>query len=304
MITTHKQGALTWVDVENPTIEDVKTLVDKYHVHSIIGEEMLVPTLRAKVDYYPGHMYLILHFPTLSQGKKEGHTKEIDFIIGKDFLITAHYEHIPALFSFVRSFETCSILERGCGFDHAGALFFYMVRELYKDVESGIDSIARKMKDVEENVFRGREGQMVTHISSIGREILHFKEATRFHKEVLESYAVAGKKMFGIEYESYAESLLGDYYKVWNIIENQKDLLGELRDTNDSLLSFKSNDVMKTLTVVAFIVLPMTLVSQIFSMGVGRLPLSDNPYAFYIILLFMILIGVLSYAYFRFKKWL
>ena len=145
---------------------------------------------------------------------------------------------------------------------------------------------------------------MVFKLSEINRNILFFKEALNLHLEVLTSFENAGKKFFGEEFDYYLRDITGEFYKVQNTTQNIKDFLEELRRTNDSLLSTKQGEIMKTFTIIAFIFLPLSFIATIFTMRLSPMPLENSPYGFYQAILVMAAIGTLTFALFKWKKWL
>lgn len=305
MISRYTYKNLVWVDVQSPTQEEVRALMEEFNIHPLAADELLTPTLRPKVDLYNDFIYLILHFPTISHLHDGGHDQEIDFIVGKNFLITTHYDLIDPLHEFSKTFEVNSILEKSNIGDHAGFLLFYILKGLYKMLDSELDHINHDFGDIQSKIFAGKERDMVNSISRLNRDLLNFKQAIRPHKEVLESFEIAGRKFFGEEFSYYLHTITGEFYKVSSILDGHRETLLELRDTNDSLLTTKTNDIMKTLTVTAFIILPLTFIGQIFGMSIINIPLVNDPNAFWIILGAMGIVGVCLFSYFRFfKKWM
>ncbi|MEK7558542.1 MAG: magnesium transporter CorA family protein [Patescibacteria group bacterium] len=304
MLTTYKHKKLTWVDLENPTNEEVTRLMKEYKIHSLVAAELLSPTVRPKVDLYSNFIYLILHFPTISHSHKGETEQEIDFIIGKEFLITVHYDTVDPLREFSKMFEVNSILDKSNMGEHAGYLFFHIMREMYKNLSDELGDITGLLKNIEEKIFKGREGEMVKEISSTNKLLLDFRESIRFHKEVLESFEVAGKSFFEDKFHYYLRALIGEYYKVFNLLENQKEMLVDLRETNDSLLSTKTNETMKVLTIMAFIVLPMSFIVQIFGISSAYLPFVNSPLGLWKIIAIISVVGILVFASFKYKKWL
>ena len=304
MISRYIYKDLVWVDVQSPTQEEVRALMEEFSIHPLAADELLTPTLRSKVDFYPNFIYLILHFPTISHKHDGGHDQEIDFIVGKNFLITTHYDLIDPLHEFSKVFEVNSILEKSNIGNHAGFILFYIMRELYKMLDQELDHINHDFGDIEAKIFSGKERDMVNAISHLNRDLLNFKQILRPHKEVLESFEIAGTKFFGEDFSYYLHTIIGEYYKISNILDGHRETLLELRDTNDSLLTTKTNDIMKTLTVTAFIILPLTFIGQVFGMSV-TIPFVDNTNAFWLILATMVVIGVCLFSYFKFfKKWM
>jgi len=290
MINKYKFRKLTWIDVESPTPEEIRKLVDEHGIAPLVAEELLVPNMKPKVDVYPNHLYLILRFPSLKKndGIDPEDSQEIDFVIGKNFIITAHYDHI----------------ERSPIGDHAGFIFYYMIKNIYHHLLEDLEYARSTLLSAEKKVFHGEEKQMVFKLSEINRDILFFKEALNLHLEVLTSFENAGKKFFGEEFDYYLRDIIGEFYKVQNATQNIKDFLEELRRTNDSLLSTKQNEVMKTFTIIAFIFLPLSFIASIFSMRLSYTPLQDSPNGFYQVISIMAAVGILTFALFKWKKWL
>ncbi len=305
MISRYNYKDLVWIDVQSPSQDEVRSLMEEFSIHPLVADELLGPTLRPKVDLYPEFIYLILHFPTISHKHDGGEDQEIDFIIGKKFIITAHYDQVDQLHEFAKVFEVNSILDKSNIGYHAGFILFYILKDLYKMLDGELDHINHDFNEIQSKIFAGKERDMVNSISHINRDLLNFKQILRPHKEVLESFEVAGTKFFGEEFSYYLRTIVGEFYKLSSILDGHRETILDLRDTNDSLLTTKTNDIMKTLTVTAFIILPLTFIGQIFGMSIPNIPLMDNPNAFWIIVGTMGVVGACLFSYFKFfKKWM
>jgi magnesium transporter len=305
MISRYTHKDLVWVDVQSPTPEEVRALMDEFDIHPLVAEELLVPTLRPKVDLYQNFIYLILHFPTISHKHEGANDQEIDFIVGKKFLITTHDNLIDPLHEFSKIFEVNSILEKTNIGEHSGFVLFYLLKEFYKMLDNELDHIDHDFDHIQRRIFAGKEREMVNDISRLNRDLLNFKQIIRPHKEVLESFELAGTKFFGQDFSYYLHTITGEFYKISAILDGHRETLLELRDTNDSLLTTKTNDIMKTLTVTAFIILPLTFIEQLFGMGVAGTPFKDDVNAFWAITAAMGITGIFLFAYFKFfKKWM
>lgn len=297
---------MIWVDTESPTPEEVRGLMEEFDIHPLVAEELLTPTLRPKVDLYPNFIYLILHFPTISHKHEGAKDQEIDFIVGKKFLITTHNGLVDPLHEFSKIFEVNSILEKTKNMgNHAGFILFNILREFYKMLDNDLDHIDHDFNHIQSRIFAGKEREMVNDISHLNRDLLNFKQIVRPHKEVLESFELAGTKFFGEDFSYYLHTITGEFYKISAILDGHRETLLELRDTNDSLLTTKTNDIMKTLTVTAFIILPLTFIVSLFGMNIPNIPIVNDPAGFWIILGIMSVVGACLYSYFKFvKKWM
>ncbi|GMQ95218.1 MAG: magnesium/cobalt transporter CorA [Patescibacteria group bacterium] len=304
MISKYTYKHLAWIDLESPTKQEIRSIMKEYNVHPLVADELLNPTLRPKVDLYDNLIYLILHFPTVSH-KHDGYAgQEVDFIIGKNFLITTHYDLIDPLHEFSKVFEVNSILDKSNMADHAGFLFFYLMRELYGNLTDELDNTRYTLEKIKLKIFSGREVKMVKVISNTSRNLLNFKQAMQPHKEVLESFERAGEKFFPKEFSYYLSAMSGEYYKIYNRMESLKEALTELRETNDSLLTTKTNEIMKVLTIAASLMLPSALVASIFGMNTQAMPFIGSGSDFWIIVGIMASGTLLMFLYFKYKKWI
>ncbi len=304
MISKYAYKKLTWIDLESPTKEEVLSLMQEYAIPELVGEELITPTLRSKVDVYGNLIYLILHFPIHPKNRKKngGAEQEIDFVIGQNFIITTHYERIDPLHEFSKMFNVNSVLDRSMMGEHAGFLFYYIIRELYKYSLTQLEEVNESLRDIEKNIFEGREGEMVETISNVNRTLLDFKQAIRFHAETLKSFETAGGQFFGTQFSYYLGAMTGEYNKIQNMLDGHKEILNDLRNTNDSLLSSKTNDTMKKLTIMNFIILPLALLTGVFGMNMNFVFIKTTT-DFTVVVGAMLLIAVLMFLYFKEKRW-
>lgn len=296
-----------WVDLENPTSTEVRQLIEEFDIAPIVANELISPSIRSHVDVHPKFLYLILHFPcSYSPNADETETKktqEIDFIIGKNFIITTHYDSIDALHDFSKMFEVQSILDKSDLANHGGFVFYYMAKHFYRNMIHKIELVQDLIAETETKIFHGEERRMVTEISRLNRVLLTFKEAISSHEEVLKSFEIAGQKFFEEEFKYHLHAILGEYNKVSKKIENTKEYLHELRQTNDSLLSTKQNEIMKNLTLMSFIFFPLALLAGIFGMNANYMPIIGTTHDFWKIILIMSVLSVAMFGLFKQKKW-
>lgn len=305
MISTYTYKKLTWVDVSNPTREEMIRLSETYNLPELVGEEIMADTIRSKVDVYDKLLYLVLHFPRIHETKKTElpPEQEIDFIIGRDFLITVHYELVEPLERFSKSFTLDSVFDKTELGNHAGFLFFHVIKEFYRDTISELDEINMSLKKIEHSIFAGKEKQMVQSILSVNRKLLDFRQALRFHGETLSSFEKAGRVFFGHDFEYHLAAIIGEHNKAKTIIDGHKEILADLTHTNDSLLAYKTNETIRTLTIITFLVSPVTVISSIFMMNT-EMVMIENYAEFYFVLGAMFLTSIVIFIYFKSKKWL
>ena len=304
MVNKFKYKKLTWIDLESPTEMELRKVMEEYKINTPIAEELRAPTEKPKVDLYKNVIYLILHFPAFKHSHISQSNQEVDFIIGKNFLITVHYDPIDPIHKFSKEFEVNAILNKGNLGTHAGHIFAQLITKLYGSLEHELEFIASNLDIVEDKIFGGKEKEVVRDISQISRDLLNFRQATSSHGDVLDSFELAGKSFFGKDFEHQLRAIVGEYYKIHRLIENHRESLMELRDTNNSLLNTKQNEVMKVLTIMAFVTFPLSLLASIFGMNTDYLPIVGRNGDFWIIMGMMAVLTTTFFAVFKYKKWL
>ncbi len=302
MLSTYKYQGVTWVDLEAPTEDELMHVLEEYNVPEGLLHDLMTETLLSRVDTYKEMLYLVLHFPRVHNEKKMPDL-EIDFIVGKNFLITVHYEFSNAIHDFAKRLEVDVMLARKIPGTHAGHLFHSLIIESYHQASSKLNDLYQMMEHVKDQIFDGHEDKMVTELSLINRKILDFRQAIRFHSGILDSYEKESFKLFGEEYSYYVRSIRSEYHKIIGVLEGHRDLLIDLRETNDSLLSAKTNKTMRILTIMSFTTFPLTLIATLVAM-ITDVHIISTFAQFAYISSALLLIGVLILLHFKNRKWL
>ena len=300
MIRRYQYDHITWVDIILPDAAEARAIMQEFSIDAAVAEEIIAPSPKPRIDLYPTFLYLILHFPAIRHSHSRDSAQEVDFIVSKNVLITVRYDTIDAIDEFAKEFEVNTILKKSAIGEHAGFLFYLLVSKLYRALLRELENMESALNAIEGRIFGGDERAMVEELSLASREIIDFRRAVSYHDEILETLRAAGVLFFGKQFAYYLRSIKGEYRRVWDALEGKREYLQELRDTNDSILSAKQNEVMKTFTILAFVTFPLALIAEIF----GFSPLATHPYAFYYIA-GVILIGIVIMTfYFKHKRWL
>jgi magnesium transporter len=307
MINTYKKGDETWVDIDHGTPEEIHELMDKYSIHPFVAKELTSVTPRPRIEFHDEYIYCILHFPAWKHThSKDDINQEVDFIIGKETLITARYDTIDSLHKFSKELEVDEILDKSGDKrkNQSHKIFTGLLRSLYSGLFEELAYIEDTSKNITSQIFHGKEKQMVISISEVTRTLLDFKRVIDLHHEILLGLSNKGKEVFGESFGAEMELIIIDYLKINTSIRSSLEMLRELRDTNNSMLTTKQNEIVKQLTVLGFVILPLNLIAWIFAMRVEGLPFLNNPNGFLIVLTIMIASASIALAYAKHKKWL
>ena len=263
MIETHTLNGETWIDIDHGTPEEIHSLMDKYNIHPFVAKELTAATPKARVEFHDEYMYCILHFPAWKHTHTE-QNQEVDFIIGRDTLITARYDTIDALHKLGKDLEVHEVLDKSETIEkHTHIIFMKMLRELYSSVFEELESIEDTIQDITGKIFKEKEREMVVSISEITRTLLDFKRVTDLHHEILEALKHRGQEIFGDRFAHEMEVIILDYLKINTTIKSNLEMLRELRETDDSLLSAKQNETIKRFTIIGSILIVLGIIVTI-----------------------------------------
>ena len=291
-----------WISIVHPTAEEMESLHKNFpQIHPLVLEELQTPTIRPRAENYDDHIYAVLHFPSFSQKQNKTIPHEIDFILTKDTLITVGYEENQLLENIIKSMGEDPDLRDQYGKTPVH-LIYYVLREFFAFALKELDQIQGKIDEIEEEVFAGREKEILEDISILKRNILDFRRAIKPQQNILESLVFQGTQLFGEKTKPFLIDLLGEYFKVWNMLENHKETLDALYETNSSLLMAKTNETMRAFTVIAFISFIPTAIANIYGMNILHIPLSERPYAFWEIMGLMALVTGIVYLALKWRK--
>ena len=307
MINHYASKGLVWLDASNPTTDEIAGLVKRYSLHPLVGEELKSSSSLAKIDFYEDYILVVLTLPARIRNDSNTYEivdREIDFVIGKNFLITSRFETIEPLEYFAKVFEANSILGKEEKMDHGGHLFYHMVKRIYSSMCEDLENIKDSLISAETRIFAGDERKMVEVLSNLSRELIDFKQTARVHQDIWEDMVSHDElSIFGKDFILYVRDIRDEFNRIRELITNARELLTDLRETNDSLLNTRQNQIIKVLTLVSFVFQPLTFIAALFTIPAIGVPLVTHGLGWYGIIIIMVLISVLTWRYFKKQKW-
>jgi len=303
MIKKQNYKAVTWIDSDSPTKEEARDIMEEYGLSPEVAQDILLPTFKDKISVYKDYVYLVLHFPAFKDTHNKSHRQEIDFVIGQNFIITNHYESIDAMEKYAKIFEVNSILDKNEAEVGPGEVFLAMLKTIYQSMSDELDSINYLLREAEKKIFAGKEKEMVFELSRVGREIINFNHIISPHGDILETLNENADVLSSKTFALSLNEVMNEYYKISKILENIIEVMRELRETNNSLLSTKQNEIMKTLTVFTFFALPFSIITGFFQMNTRYTPFVNSDNGWFFIIGVEILVMVIVFIIAKQKKW-
>jgi magnesium transporter len=296
-------GGLSWIHLESVDSGVVGELAERFEWHPLDREDVLSRRQRPKVDDYPDYLFAVLHFPRYDKAIQRLNAAELDIFLGPDYLVTIpNVELLPVTRLFRRceqdeEFRT-QLFAKG-----SGRLLYEVLDDLFDYCFPILDKIGYKLDTLEDDVFEGRSEDIVRDISNAKQEIISYRKIIKPERSTLRLLERHVERFLPEELELYFDDIVDAAERIWDTLDNYKEVVEGLEDTNESVISHRQNNVLRILTVVSVILLPLTLISGIFGMNV-HFPGFDTVWAFWTIAGVMLATAVGLIAFFRYKRWL
>ncbi|MBK5115758.1 MAG: magnesium transporter CorA family protein [Thermoleophilia bacterium] len=297
---------LRWVNIESPTPLEWSWLQEHFDFHALDLEDVLSRNQRPKIDEYPDYLFIVLHFPVYDSEVGRLNVGELDIFVGPDFVVTIPNKALPPveyLFERCRQEEELrdKLFNRGSGY-----LLYRIVDDSFDYCFPMLRKIGNKLDVVEDDIFvEGRSHEVVRDISEVKQEIINFRKVIRPQRPVLRDLENVKQRFLApeMDLEIYFDDIVDAHERIWDMLENYKEMVEALEDTNESVLNHRVNEILRVLTSISVIVLPLTLIASIWGMNVG-VPGEGDSGDFFVVIALMVVILVGMLTYFRKRDWL
>lgn len=296
---------LTWVNVVSPDVGTAQELALRFGWHPLDVEDLVSKRQRPKVDDYvdDGYLFAVLHFPVFDQAVQRLNAAEIDIFIGHDYVVTVpNRELLPVTRLFARCDDDERLREqlfaRG-----SGRLLYEILDDLFDYCFPILDKIAHKLDVIEDEMFEGRSYEVVRDLSNVKQEIISYRKIIKPERSTLRVLERRVESFLPEELEMYFDDIVDSAERIWDLLDNYKEVVEGLESTNESVISHRQNDVLRLLTVISVTILPLTLVTGLFGMNV-LFPGEGTHEAFWVIVVALLGIAAATLGFFRWKRWL
>src|SRR5438094_7102038 len=298
-------AGLTWIHLNAPDSFHAGVLAGRFGWHPLDVEDVLSKRQRPKIDEYAdeGYLFVVLHFPVYDKTIQRLNAGELVAFIGQDYLVT-----LPAveLLPVTRLFRRCEedadlraqLFSKGSGY-----LLYHVLDDLFDYCFPILDKIGHKLDSLEDALFEERAEDVVRDISNVKQEIISYRKIIKPERSTLRLLERRMERFLPEELELYFDDIVDASERIWDLLDNYKEVVEALEDTNESVISHRQNRILLILTLVSVILLPLTLITGLFGMNV-RFPGFETQTAFWAICGAMLAIAGGLIAFVRYKRWL
>jgi magnesium transporter len=296
-------GGLTWVHLDAPRPDEAYALAERFGWHPLDLEDVLSKRQRPKIDEYPEYLFAVLHFPIYDKTIGRLNAAELDLFLGPDYLVTLpSVELLPIAALFRRCQEDEALRESLFG-KGSGYLLYHVLDDLFDYCFPILDKIGHKLDSLEDDIFEGRSEEVVRDISNAKQEIISYRKIIKPERSTLRVLERHVERFLPEELDLYFDDLVDAAERIWDLLDNYKEVVEALEATNESAISHRQNAVLRLLTIISVTMLPLTLLTGLFGMNVD-FPGWGTREAFWAILGALVVTLVVTLSFFRFKRWL
>ncbi|SFC85358.1 magnesium transporter CorA family protein [Clostridium uliginosum] len=274
---------LKWIDIIRPTNKEIQMLKDMYEFHDLLLEDCMTEHQRSKVDSYEDYSFIVIHLPRYRKELFRIDSEEIDIFIGHDYLVTLHEGELKPLVELAKKCQSKEELRSEYMEQGSALLLYEIIKTLFDYCFPMLDKIGNIVNEINRKVFANRSKSMLETISRTKMQIINYRSVIKPLRPVIITLEKAIKKYLPKDMDIYFDDITDKIEKIWDMLENYKEVIESADSTFASLTNHTINGLMRTFTIIQVAILPMTLVSGLFSMNVQGIPMHNYEMAFWIV---------------------
>lgn len=305
MIETINFENVKWLHILNPSEEDFSFLLKEYEFHPLDIEDCRSVNQRPKIDEYDDYYFLVLHFPFFDKAGKFVRIKEVKIFWGKDYIITIGRSHwvVQNLFNDIQKKKQENSEDLSEIVASSDILLYHILDRLMVETYTLILRVQSEVDTINFEIFTKKADKVIEKLSVTRKNIISLNTTFKPQIRVFHQFESGGIKGYEEDMEEYWGNILDQYQKMLDMVEDYGELIEGLSKTFDSLQTNMTNEIMKTLTFISTIMLPLTLITGIYGMNVS-LPYMEKEWAFGAIVVLMVAVVIGFFFYFKKKKWM
>lgn len=293
--------ALVWVDFEATDETENRALTEVFDFHPLAVEDCINTSEHPKIDKYDTYLFLVLHAINFGRKKDEEiSTLELNMFVGHNYILTYHRKTIR---SVVAIRERCAREPQTVLGDGVAFLVHKIVDALVDNYLPTISLLDHEIDRVEDELFDDASEELLNTILMLRKDAMHLKRIIGQQRNIIYKLAHTKYEFIGQDSQIYFSDIYDQLYKFVDQLDSYRDLLNGIVDMYMSFSSVRMNQIMKTLTVLMTILMPLTLITGIYGMNFKYMPEVESPYGYYLTIGFMIILAIVMGIFMKRKKW-
>lgn len=292
---------LLWVDFEDATEEEILILREVFNFHPLLIDDCIASHSAPKLDEFDDYFFLVIHsvfFYTEKAVEEALNIRELDAFVGKNYVITYHQGHIRSVSTNRKRCEQgCHTMMRGSDF-----LFYNIIDALVDNYFPILEVMSSRLEAIEEEILKEPRPEVLAKIFGIKRNLLTMRKVVGPQREIIGRFMRPGFPFIRPAARPYFKDVYDHILRIYDISESSRELISADMEAYLSSISFKLNEIMKTLTVIATFVMPLTLITGFYGMNVDIPEFKWGIWGYLTAWVFIVIASVGMLIYFKKKR--
>ncbi|MBA2564753.1 MAG: magnesium/cobalt transporter CorA [Gemmatimonadetes bacterium] len=296
-IVLQMQG-LTWIDLDQPEAPDLDRLAAEYGFHELAVEDCRNHPQLAKIDPFADHLFLIANSISFDPAERELTVREIDFFLGRNYLVTVHDGPSRSVDQVVARVTGDNRIRKPAD------ILYYVLDSILDRFLPTLDEIGDTIDEIEDKVLGVPDAACLEKIFRLKRNLVSFRRAAAAQRELLNVLSRRDSEFVPENLVIYFRDVYDHVVATMEMIESYRDLLSGILEIYLTQTANRTNDIVKALTLISTIILPLTLVVGWYGMNFERLPFASDPNGVWYVSAAMVLFAAVLLGYFRKRGWI
>jgi len=293
-------GNYVWVDITGDDFDSLRRISECFNIHPLSIEDAEQPNQRPKLELFDQYLILVVRTPNLDYERGEIDTFQLALIVGENFLVTVHRPEIQSIDRIRQMVETGNNKFLFSGPDYLACWIIDYSVDRFLDLLGQIDD---HIEFIEDEVFDNPSNRLLEDISDLRSDILYLQRTINPQRDELSKITRQPVPFIDEEVKVYFRDVQDHITRSIELLANYRELVAGARDMYMTTISNRMNEVMKTLTIIATIFIPLTFLAGIYGMNFTHMPELGWPWSYYSLLGFMGMVTGGMIYYFKHKDW-
>ena len=298
-----EHNGVRWIDIAPPTTASIDFLRDEFAFHPLALEDITSRVQRPKLDVYDDFLFLVMHFPVHDKSRRITTANEVDVFVGPDFVVTVHDGGLKPLARMFASATESGETRAALLGEGSGRLLYFVVDRLVDYCFPIVDRFAERVDALQGAIFEQSGLATVQEMSVLRADLIALRRVIKPQLGLVAQLEHRDLPYVADDTEVYFGDVADHLARIWDVLEDQRDVLEGLSATFDSLATHRLNEVIKALTIISVLLLPMTVITGLFGMNVP-LPLQGSRYSLSAVIALMVVTVIAMVLLFRRRRWI
>jgi magnesium transporter len=303
-LTTLSCGHVSWINLVDPVPEDIQQLAARFpHFHPLNLQDCLTELEFPKLDHHDDYVFLVVQFPYWDADKRISRPAEVDIFIADGLLITSHRNELKPLRDMFDTAQKDEAARSGWMEHGASPLLYQIMNSLVDYCYPIVHRVHQNLLLEEEEMFQSNPRHLLQDVAVVRRDIISLRSILKPQREVVKGLILGKWTFIHDDLDPYWGDINDHLSQLCSLLDEYSEVVNGLADTIDTLASHRIDGVVRVLTIVTILTLPITVLSTVFSMNLN-LPFGEHPMLFYLIVGLGIALTVFLLWYLRKQSWL